>query len=103
MLRLKKDDTVQLISGAEKGKRGKVLRVEVEAQRVVVQGVNLRYRHIRRSQKYPQGGRIQIENPIHISNVLLVDSGSDRPVRIRAGRDKDGRKVRLSTRSGKPV
>ena len=75
--RLRSGDTVQVISGAEKGKRGKVLRIHSKVKgpdgkkridsdggRVVVQGINLRYKHIKRSQKYPQGGRIQKELPI---------------------------------------
>ena len=122
-LRMRRGDTVEVITGAEKGKRGKVLRVlrvnkELRGRTlrgkslfkrvrrgdlVVVQGVNLRYRHIRRSQKHPQGGRIQLEMPIHISNVMLYDAGKDRPVRTRVDHDKDGNRGRVSTISGKPV
>lgn len=103
MKRLKRGDTVQVISGTDTTKRGKVLRVDEQAGRVVVQGVNLVYKHIKRSQKYPQGGRIQVEAPVHVSNVMLYSDEEGRPVRVRMGRDDKGRKVRVSTRTGRPV
>ena len=103
MRRLRRGDLVQVITGADAPKRGKVLRVEVEDGLVVVQGINLVYKHIRRSQKYPQGGRIQKEAPINISNVMLVDPDEDRPVRVKMGKDDQGRKVRVSVRTGKPI
>lgn len=93
----------QVICGAESGKRGKVLRIDRQKNLVILQGVNLVYKHIRRSQKYPQGGRIQKEAPISVSNVMLIDPKEDRPVRVRAGTDKDGKKVRVSARSGTPL
>ncbi len=103
MLRLKRGDVVQVIAGTEKGKRGQVLRIDHNMRKVIVQGVKLVHKHIRRSQKYPQGGRIEKEAPIHISNVMLVDPDLDRPVRMKTGKDKDGRRIRVSARSGKPV
>ena len=102
-MRLRRGDLVQVIRGAESPKRGKVLRVMEEDNRVVVQGVNLVYKHMRRSQKYPQGGRIQKEAPIAISNVMLVDPELDRPVRVRAGTNSEGKKVRVSVKTGKPI
>ncbi len=108
-MRLKRGDTVQVISGAHRGKKGKVLRVDrgdapgSAPVQVIVQGVNLCYKHIRRSQKYPQGGRIQKEAPLDVSKVMLFDAAESRPVRTRAGADKSGAKIRVSTRSGKPV
>ncbi len=103
MLRLKKGDFVQVISGAEKGKRGQVLRVDQRLGKIIVQGVKLVYKHIRRSQKYPQGGRVEKEAPIDISNVMVFDTDLDRPVRVRVGKDKDGKKVRISVRSGNVI
>lgn len=103
MLSLKRGDNVQVMAGAEKGKRGKILTVDRTANRVVVQGVNLRYKHVKRSQENPQGGRIQVECPIHFSNVMLVDESTDKPTRFKAGSDKDGKKVRVSVKTGKPV
>lgn len=102
MRRLKSGDVVQVIAGDEKGKRGKVLRIDRAESRVVVQGVNLVYRHMRRSQKYPQGGRIQKEAPVHISNVMLYSEDEGRPVRLRVRVEGDARS-RVSARTGKPV
>ncbi len=103
MKRLRRGDTVQVLVGENRGKRGKVLRVDLGAHKVIVQGVNLVYKHIRRSQKYPQGGRIQKEAQISVSNVMLVDPELDHPVRVRAGVDKDGNRVRVSAKTGNPI
>ena len=81
--RIRKDDVVVVISGDHKGARGKVLRVIPEKQRVLVEGVNMVYRHVRKSQRNPQGGRIQKEAPLHVSNVMPIDPKTDRPVRVR--------------------
>ncbi|RUA10545.1 MAG: 50S ribosomal protein L24 [Bacillota bacterium] len=103
MSRLKSDDLVEVVSGAQKGKRGKVLRVDRRRGRITVQGVNMVYKHLRKSQKHPQGGRIQLEAAIHISNVMLVDPKSGKPTRVRAMVDGDGKKTRVSVRSGNSV
>ena len=103
MSRLKSGDLVEVVSGAEKGKRGKVLRVNRPKSRITVQGVNMVYKHLRKSQKHPQGGRIQLEAALHISNVLLVDPKSGKPTRVRMKVDGDGKKVRVSVKSGEPV
>ena len=103
MSRLKSGDLVEVVSGAEKGKRGKVLRVNRPERRITVQGVNMVYKHLRKSQKHPQGGRIQLEAALHISNVLLVDPKSGKPTRVRMQVDGDGKKVRVSVKSGEPV
>jgi large subunit ribosomal protein L24 len=71
--RIKKDETVVVISGAEKGRRGKVLRVDREKQLVVVEGINVRKKTRRRSQEHPEGGIMDLECPIHISNVMAAD------------------------------
>jgi len=81
--RIRKDDIVEVIAGDYKGARGKVLRVLPDKQRVVVEGVNLVYRHVRKSRRHPQGGRIQKEAPIHISNVMPVDPKTGRGTRVR--------------------
>jgi large subunit ribosomal protein L24 len=100
--RIRKDDMVEVIAGEHKGARGKVLRVDADHQRVVVEGVNMVYRHVRRSRKYPQGGRIQKEAPIHLSNVMPVDPRTGRGVRVRfpVERDANGKllKKRVSVR-----
>ena len=80
--RIKRGDTVQVIQGKEKGKRGKVLRVLPKDERVVVERVNFIKRHVRPSRKVPQGGVIEREGSMHISNVMLVCPSCDRPVRV---------------------
>jgi large subunit ribosomal protein L24 len=81
--RIRKDDLVEVISGDHRGARGKVLRLLPEKNRVVIEGVNMVYRHVRKSRKHPQGGRIQKEAAIHISNVMPVDPKTGRATRIR--------------------
>jgi len=81
--RIRKDDVVVVIAGDHKGARGKVLRLLPGKQRVVVEGVNMVYRHVRKSRRNPQGGRIQKEAPIHLSNVMPLDPRADRGVRVR--------------------
>ncbi len=94
--RIRKDDMVVVIAGDHKGARGKVLRVIPEKQRVLVEGVNMVYRHVRKSQRNPQGGRIQKEAPLHLSNVMPLDPKADRGVRVRfeVQRNEQGRVVR---------
>jgi large subunit ribosomal protein L24 len=103
MSRLKSGDLVAVVSGAEKGKRGKVLKVDRRQRRITVQGVNMVYKHLRRSQKHPRGGRIQLEAALDMSNVLLVDPKSGKPTRVRMKVDGDGKKIRVSVKSGEPV
>ncbi|MBU0637507.1 MAG: 50S ribosomal protein L24 [Planctomycetes bacterium] len=93
--RIRRDDIVEVISGVHKGAHGKVLRVDPVKQRVVVEGVNMVYRHVRRSRQHPQGGRIQKEAPIHISNVMPIDPKTSRVtrVRFRVERDEAGKTV----------
>ncbi len=93
--RIRKDDQVIVIAGDQKGARGKVLRVIPDKQRVVVEGVNMVYRHVRKSRQNPQGGRIQKEAPIHLSNVMPLDPKADRGVRVRfvLTRDENGKIV----------
>lgn len=92
-LHVRKNDTVQVISGDHRGARGKILRVDVRRGKVVVEGVNLVYRHVRPTRKNPQGGRVQKEAAIHISNVLPYDSGAGRGRRTHftVQRDAEGR------------
>lgn len=87
--RIRKDDMVVVISGDHKGARGKVLRVIPEQDRVLVEGVNMVYRHVRKSQRNPQGGRIQKEAPLHVSNVMPIDPRTDQPARVRFELVKD--------------
>ena len=100
-MRVRKGDTVEVKVGnqaaAERPSkvRGTVLRVIPEDNQVVVEGVNRRYKHVRRSQRYPQGGRIQREMPISLSNVMPVCPKCDRGVRVSYRVDPDGSKSRV--------
>lgn len=96
---VKSGDTVQVICGSDKGKTGKVLRVLTGKDRVIVEGVNRVWKHVRPSQRHPQGGRIQKEAPIHISNVLPVDPATGKGTRVRF-QDRDGRKHRIAVKTG---
>ena len=95
-LHIKKGDTVEIIAGDQKGATGRVLRVIPEKNSVVVQGHNIAKKHVRPSRKSPQGGRINIERPIHISNVLPVNPKSSGGSRVHYQVNEDGSKKRLA-------
>ena len=87
-MHIKKGDTVKVIAGDHKGASGKVIRVMKDKGRVVIEGVNLSYKHVRPSQQNPQGGRIRVEQPISMSNVQPVGKGGNAVrTRIESGRD----------------
>jgi large subunit ribosomal protein L24 len=96
---IKSGDQVVVISGADKGKVGRVLRIIEDKDRVVVEGINRVWKHVRPSQRYPQGGRIQKDAPIHISNVMPVDPSTGKGTRVKF-EDKGGRKHRIAVGSG---
>ena len=102
--KIRRDDIVEVIRGDHKGERGKVLRVDPARDVVYVEGVNIIYRHVRPTRKNPQGGRIQKEAPIHVSNVLPYDSKAGRGLRVHfeTTRDAQGKLVekRRVTRTG---
>ncbi len=93
---IKKGDTVEVIAGDNKGSTGRVMKVIPDKKRVVVEGLNLAYKHVRPSQRNPQGGRIRIEQPIHISNVLPVSPKSSRGSRVGFKVAKDGSKKKVA-------
>ena len=96
---IKSGDTVIVIAGADKGKTGRVLRVLTDKDRVVVEGINRVWKHVRPSQRNPQGGRIQKDAPIHLSNVMPLDPTSGKGTRVRF-QERDGRKHRVAVASG---
>ncbi len=98
--RIKKDDMVVVIAGRDKGAQGRVLKVLPEMDRVLIEGVNLVKRHQKPTPRQQQGGIIEKEAPIHVSNVMLLDTKADAPTRVRTGTDKDGKKVRIAAKSG---
>ena len=93
---IKKGDTVEIIAGDNKGKTGKVIKVIPEKDRVIVEGLNMAYKHVRPSQKTPQGGRIRVEKPIHMSNVLPVNSKTGKGTRVRFKVESNGQKKRVA-------
>ena len=97
---IRKGDTVSVLAGDDKGKTGAVLRVDARRGKVLVQGINRVYRHLRPSRKHPQGGRIQKEMPISLSNVLPVDPKTQQPTRVGFRVEADGSKVRVAKASG---
>jgi large subunit ribosomal protein L24 len=100
MRRLRKNDSVVVISGKDKGARGRILKVLPAVDKVIIEGVHKVKRHTKPTQKQPQGGIIEKELPVHASKVMLLDSKADKPTRVRFTRDKDGNKQRVSARSG---
>ena len=100
-IRVRKNDVVEVISGRDRGKRGKVLMVLPEKGRLLVQGVNFIKRHTRPNpQKNIKGGIAEREAPIHVSNVMIVSLDDDKRTRIGSKLLPDGRKVRISRRGG---
>ena len=99
-MHLKTNDIVQVISGDDRGVRGKVLHIDRETGKLVVEGVNRVYKHVRRSQKNPQGGRLSKEMPIQISNVLLYCSRCSKPTRTGTRQAADGSKERFCRKCG---
>ncbi len=95
-LHIKKGDTVQIITGDHKGATGKILRVLPDKNKVIVQGYNMVKKHVRPSRKNPQGGRINVEKPIHMSNVLVVNPKTSKGSRVRYETGKDGSKKRVA-------
>ncbi len=95
-LHVKKGDVVEIVTGDQKGATGKVLRVIPDKNSVVVQGHNLVKKHVRPSRKNPHGGRINMEQPIHISNVLPVNPKNSKGTRVRFQVDQGGGKKRVA-------
>ncbi len=101
-LRIRTDDTVIVISGKDKGKTGKVLRVDLKNSKVFVEGLNIVKRHQRPTPGRPNAavGVIEKEGPIHVSNVALLDPKENKPTRVGVRRDDNGRRMRVTKRSG---
>ncbi|MHC4954771.1 MAG: 50S ribosomal protein L24 [Planctomycetota bacterium] len=102
MARIRKDDLVEVIAGNDRGKQGRVLKIIPKKDRVLVQGINLRWKHMRKSQQSPQGGRIKKEIPIHVSNVMPVDESVGTRTRV-SYRYEGGKKLRVARGSGKEI
>jgi large subunit ribosomal protein L24 len=102
-LHIKKGDTVIVIAGDNKGQQGKVLKVETSKQRAIVEGVNLVKKATKPNAKNPQGGIVEQEAPIHISNLQVIDPKSGKPTRVGRKADDKGKLVRYAKKSGEEI
>ena len=102
-LHIRKNDTVVVLAGSDKGKTGKVLKVLVDKNRAIVEGINIVSKSTKPSAQNPQGGIVKQEASIHISNLSLIDPKSGKPTRVGIQKNEDGTKVRVSKRSGEVI
>ena len=102
-LHIKKGDTVYVNTGKDKGKTGKVIKVFVEEQRAIVEGLNIVSKNQKPNAKNPQGGIIKMEAPIHISNLNVVDPKTGKPTRIGRRLNEEGKLVRFAKKSGEEI
>ena len=103
LARLRKGDEVIVISGKDKGKKGKIARIFAEEGKVTVEGINLVKRHLRPNAKNPQGGILEKEAPIFASKVMPIDPKTGKGTRIRIGKDDKGKKIRVAAKSGEAI
>lgn len=101
-MHIKKGDTVVVIAGKDKGKKGKVIQAMPKANKVIVEGVNMVTKHQKPSQKVQQGGIVHQEAPINVSNIMLFDKKADSATRV-SYRLENGKKVRVSVKSGEVI
>lgn len=102
-LHIKKGDTVYVLAGEDKGQTGRVLSVDQKTGRAVVEGVNMVKKSAKPSAQNPQGGFVEKEAPIHMSNLNVVDPKTKKPTRVGYKRDENGKKVRISKKSGEEI
>lgn len=102
-IHVKKGDTVQVISGKDAGKKGKVLSVEPSKSRIIVEGINIMKRHTKPTRTNPQGGIMEREAPIHSSNVMVYCAKCKEPVRVNKKILSDGQKVRVCNQCGEEL
>ena len=102
-MRLKVGDVVQVMSGVDKGKQGRILRTLPEEGKVVVEGINRVFKHVRRSQRAQQGGRLSKEMPVDVSNVRLLDPKTNEPTRLGVRYLEDGTKELYAKKSGETI
>ena len=102
-LHIKKGDTVYVNAGDDRGKQGRVLRVIVDKNKAVVEGVNVVSKSTKPNAKHPQGGIVKMEAPVNVSNLSLIDLKSGKPTRIGRRLDENGKRVRYSKKSGEEI
>jgi large subunit ribosomal protein L24 len=103
MLHIRKNDEVIVIAGKDKGKTGRVIRIFPEVHRALVENINLMKKAKRRTQQDQQGGLIDVEMPIHLSNIMLIDKKTNKPSRFGTTIGKDGLKLRVSKKSNEVI
>lgn len=103
MLRIRRDDNVIVMSGKDKGKTGKVVRVFPKKSTAIVEKVNVVKKAVKKSDIYPQGGYVELEKPVSIANLMVVDKKTSKPTRFQAKVLKDGTKVRIAKKSGETL
>ena len=99
---IKKNDKIKVIAGKDKGKEGTVEKVFPSKERVIVKGVNIVKKHQKPTNANPNGGIVEVEAPIHVSNVMLIDPSNNEPTRV-GFKIEDGKKVRVSKKTGKTL
>lgn len=102
-LHIKKGDKVTVLSGDSKGQQGEVREIDTKKMRAIVTGVNMISKHAKASTKYPQGGIIKMEGPVHISNLMLIEPGTGKPTRTGRKADANCKMVRFSKKSGEII
>jgi large subunit ribosomal protein L24 len=102
-LHIKKGDKVTVLAGDSKGQNGEIREIDTKKMRAIVTGVNMISKHAKASTKYPQGGIIKMEGPVHISNLMLIEPGTGKPTRTGRKADANGKMVRFSKKSGEVI
>ena len=103
MLRIRKNDTVMVMAGSDKGKTGKVVRVIPKVNKAVIENINVVKKSVKKSDTYPQGGYVELEKPVALANLMLVDKKSNKPTRFIVKVLKDGSKERIALESGEVI
>jgi large subunit ribosomal protein L24 len=102
-LKIKKGDQVMVITGESKGQKGRVLEINREKERVLVEGINMVSKHTKPNAKAPQGGILKKEAPVHISNLMVIDPASGKPSRVGRKLNEKNKLVRYSKKSGEEI
>jgi large subunit ribosomal protein L24 len=103
MLRIRRDDTVMVMAGKDKGKTGKVVRVMPKVKKAVIENINVVKKSVKKSDTYPQGGYVELEKPVAMANLMLVDKKSSKPTRFTVKVLKDKSKERISVASKETI
>ncbi len=101
--RIRKDDTVLVVAGNFKGKKGKILTVYHEKNKAIVEGINMITKHVKPSAQNTEGGRVEQEAPIHMSNLMLIDPATGEPTKVGRKKDDKGKLQRYSKKTGEII